>query len=76
MSRPKPRRGRPPRADKAATKRIELRVTRLERATWAHAAAVDGISVSEWLRRLAEEEITKRNAGWRAAIETPIIKVK
>ena len=46
----KPRRGRPPRTDKAATERIEIRVTRLERAAWEHAAAQAGISVSEWVR--------------------------
>lgn len=46
----KPRRGRPPRAGKAALERIELRVTRLERAAWDHAAARAGLSLSEWIR--------------------------
>lgn len=51
MTRAKPRRGRPPRADRAATERIELRVTRLERAAYEHAAAQAGLSISEWMRR-------------------------
>lgn len=49
--------GRPPRADKAATERIEIRVTRLERAAWEHAAAQVGISASEWIRRCCATEI-------------------
>ncbi len=49
----KPRIGRPPRADKASLERIELRVTRLERAAWEHAAAQAGMSLSEWIRREA-----------------------
>ncbi len=46
----KPRRGRPPRADRASLERIELRATRLERAAWEHAAAQAGVSLSEWIR--------------------------
>lgn len=46
----KPRRGRPPRADKAATERIEIRVTRLERAEWQAAAARAGVPLSEFIR--------------------------
>ena len=49
--RKKPRRGRPARAGKAATERIEIRVTKLERASWEHAAAQAGMNVSEWIRR-------------------------
>ena len=49
----KPRRGRPPRADGAATERIEIRVTRIERFAWSHAAAQAGLTLSEWLRTLA-----------------------
>lgn len=48
---PRPKRGRPPRGDKAATERIEIRVTRLERAAWEHVAAQAGITVSEWIRQ-------------------------
>lgn len=47
----KKRPGRPPRGNKAATERIEIRVTRLERAAWEHAAALTGETLSEWIRR-------------------------
>lgn len=57
MTRPKPRRGRPPRTDKAATERIEIRVTKLERAAWEHAAAIADVSLSEWLRAIAAAEV-------------------
>lgn len=43
--------GRPPRSDRAATERIDLRVTRLERAAFEHAAAKAGVTLSEWIRR-------------------------
>jgi uncharacterized protein (DUF1778 family) len=48
---PRKRRGRPPLGDKASTERIEIRVTRLERAAWEHAAAVAGVPLSEWIRQ-------------------------
>jgi hypothetical protein len=51
---PKAKRGRPARADSAATERVEVRATRLERAAWEHAAAQAGISLSEWIRRSLE----------------------
>jgi hypothetical protein len=49
--RKKPRRGRPPRAAKAATERIEIRVTKLELREMQRAAETQGITVSEWIRR-------------------------
>lgn len=54
-----PRRGpgRPPRGAGAADERIELRVTRLERAAWEHAAAEAGITLSEWIRTAAAREL-------------------
>jgi predicted HicB family RNase H-like nuclease len=55
----KKRRGRPARAGKVATERIELRVTKLERAAWEHAAAQAGISVSEWIRRMCSGTIAQ-----------------
>jgi hypothetical protein len=48
---PRKRPGRPPRGDKAATERIEIRVTRLEFLEFQRAALADGISVSEWIRQ-------------------------
>lgn len=50
MNMSKPRRGRPPRTDKAATERIEIRVTKLELAEWKHHAAMHGVTLSEWIR--------------------------
>ncbi len=53
----KPRIGRPPRADKASLERIELRVTRFERAAWEHAAAQVGVSLSEWIRWRCQAQV-------------------
>ena len=54
--------GRPPHGDKAATERIELRVTRLERLTWERAAVEAGLTMSGWLREAAvkalDDEVT------------------
>lgn len=76
MSRRKrPPRGRPPRTDRAAvaTERIEIRVTKLERATMRLRAAQAGISVTEWILKLVAAEEERLSAGWRAALEvTPI----
>jgi hypothetical protein len=47
---PKPRRGRPPRADRAATERVEIRATPDERAAWEHRATEAKASLSEWIR--------------------------
>jgi len=46
------RAGRPTRTDRSsvATERIEIRVTKLERAALAHAAAQAGVTISEWIR--------------------------
>lgn len=62
--RAKPRRGRPPRTDKAATERIEIRVTRLERAAWEHEAVKRNMTLSEWVRGrclLGERVIERTN---------------
>ena len=45
--------GRPPRANKAATARIELRVTPQEKRTFERAAGDK--TVSDWLRDLGKE---------------------
>lgn len=50
LVKPRPKRGRPARAGNAATERIEIRVTRLELAEWRHHAALQGVSLSEWIR--------------------------
>lgn len=50
MTAPRKRIGRPPRADRAATERIEIRATVPERRLWTAAAERDGISLSEWMR--------------------------
>lgn len=42
--------GRPPRADKASTERIELRVTTAERKDWEARAALGDQPLSEWIR--------------------------
>lgn len=63
MTRKKPRRGRPARAGKAATERIELRVTKLERAAWEHEAAKRGMSVSEWIRRCCSSKVIEDPVG-------------
>lgn len=47
---PRKRPGRPPRADKTATERIELRVTRLERLEWERSAEIAGMTLSAWIR--------------------------
>jgi hypothetical protein len=46
-----PKIGRPARAGKAATERIEIRVTKLERLDWQRAAELCGETLSEWIRR-------------------------
>lgn len=65
----KPARGAKPRAGKAATERIELRVTRLERAAWEHAAAQAGLSLSEWIR-------SKCRPSLRVVSEDPLIIIR
>lgn len=45
---PKRKPGRPPRADKAAEERIEVRLTADERRSWERAAG--DVSLSEWIR--------------------------
>lgn len=56
---PKPRLGRPPRAAKAATIRISVRVTEAEHATWLRAAGEQPLG--EWIRELcaAATEVVK-----------------
>ena len=48
------RAGRPPRASKASTEIVKLRVTGDERARWQQAAQRQGLSLSQWLREAAE----------------------
>lgn len=48
MSEDRPRRGRPPRADTAATTRVEIRATEAERDAWAAKAGEQPLS--EWIR--------------------------
>jgi hypothetical protein len=50
-SKKKPKVGRPPRSQKPATERIEIRVTTAERKAWERAAGSD--TLSDWLRTLA-----------------------
>lgn len=57
MSPPKPGPGRPPRAAKAATERIEIRVTKLERLEWERCAELAGTSLSEWIRGCCHVEV-------------------
>ena len=47
--------GRPPRAGRTATERIQLRVTKLELRTWQAAAEAAGVTLSEWVRRALAE---------------------
>lgn len=42
------------RGGKAATERIEVRVTKTECAAMEYAAALAGMSLSEWIRRRCE----------------------
>jgi hypothetical protein len=49
--------GRPPRANKSATERIEIRVTKLERLEWERCAELAGITVSEWVRACCTAEV-------------------
>jgi hypothetical protein len=42
--------GRPPRSSKAATERVELRLTTAERKAWERAAG--DLSLSDWIRDL------------------------
>ena len=46
-------RGRPPRADKAATERLDIRITAAERAAWIRVAR--GRPLSDWVRSLAND---------------------
>ena len=46
----KKRPGRPLRASKAATERIEIRVTKLERLEWQQMAEFAEMTLSEWIR--------------------------
>lgn len=43
--------GRPPRAGKAASEMVKLRVTPAERTGWEQQAERAGVSLSEWIRQ-------------------------
>ena len=50
-----PRRGRPP-VDNPADQRIFVRATKAEKAKYKRAAGRAGLSLSAWLKQLAERE--------------------
>jgi uncharacterized protein (DUF1778 family) len=47
-------RGRPPQDDATRTRTVRVRVTVDQEARWRAAADACGVSLSEWLRELAE----------------------
>lgn len=54
-----PKGGRPARAGKNSTSRVEIRLTPVERRTWLVAAAKEELSLSDWLRAAAELAIAR-----------------
>jgi hypothetical protein len=57
VSSPRKRPGRPPRGDKAATERIEIRVTKLEILEWKRAAELAGVTLSEWISQTCNKPV-------------------
>lgn len=40
--------------------RVDLRMTALEKRRWESASSVDGISLSEWIRRQCNDAVVSR----------------
>lgn len=55
----KPRLGRPPRAAKSSTVRVELRLTVDERKRWVALAERQGITIAELVRESVETSIAR-----------------
>jgi predicted HicB family RNase H-like nuclease len=58
MDKPKKRRGQPPKKDPASV-RINVRVTPGDRERYRRAAQRAGVSMSVWLKTLADRESTE-----------------
>ncbi len=57
----KKRRGAPKKANPASA-RFEVRCTPEQKARWSSAAARSGMSLSEWLKGLADKNVQPRNS--------------
>jgi len=62
-----PRIGRPPRAGEAG-RLFQFRATADELTRWRRAASAAGMTLSAWLRRLADQETARPRRGHRGRI--------